>query len=164
MLPLRKKRLGELLIEAGLITEKELKKALDDQRFSNLKLGKILVWRLRCISKENLVRLLGKQHGVAGIDVFRQTVDKKAPKLIPKRLAEKHKILPIGLIRDGGIIKLAVATFNPSDIATLDELAFVSSYPVFPVFAEEEDLVVAIISLSQETVFGVDATRIATSK
>ena len=143
MLSLREKRLGELLIEAGLITEKELEKALDDQRFSNRKLGEVLV-RLKYISEENLIRFLAKQHGAVGIDVFRQTVDEKALKLIPKRSAQKHRILPIGFIKDGGVIKLAVATSNPNDIATLDEVAFVSGYPVFPVFAKEEDLVVAI--------------------
>ncbi len=89
MLSLRRRRLGELLIEAGLITEKELKRALDDQRFSKLKLGKVLVWRLRCISSENIIRFLVKQQDAVAIEAFGQTVNEKVLKIDTRTLGRE---------------------------------------------------------------------------
>lgn len=99
---MRRKRLGELLVEAGFIRTEQLNHALKEQKINNEKLGKTLM-RLGYITEDTLIEFLSKQHGTPSINLYKEVIDKKAVDLIPRDVAEKYKVIPVGFKSQGGI-------------------------------------------------------------
>jgi type IV pilus assembly protein PilB len=135
-----RKRLGESLLEAGLISAEELNHALTlkTQKFQLEKIGRILV-HLNYISEDTLVEFLGKQHNTRGINLLKAVVNEKAVNTIPKTIAEKYQAIPIGFTNDK-VKKLVVAMANPTNLETIDTLTFLSGHCIEPVYAREEDI------------------------
>jgi type IV pilus assembly protein PilB len=125
-------RLGEVLVREGLITKDQLSKALQEQTQSGMRLGYCLV-KLGYIDENELTRLVARQHRMPAVDLARFEVDQRIIKLIPNDLATKHLILP--LKRDGRTLTVAMA--DPSNIAVIDDLKFITRYDIFPVLAGE---------------------------
>jgi type IV pilus assembly protein PilB len=134
-----KKRLGELLVEAGLISREKLNYALIVHKNSSEKLGQT-VMRLGYITEDILLEFLGKQHGTSSINLYKEVFDERVVNVIPRSVAEKYKALAVGFKLDGRIEKLIVAMANPSDLEVVDILAFTTGYIIKPIFAREEDL------------------------
>jgi type IV pilus assembly protein PilB len=138
---MNKKRLGESLLDAGLITKKQLEYALDQQwRNCNLgKLGQILLG-LKCIDEDTLIEFLSKQYGTPGINLLKQKIDEKAIYMIPRETAEKYNVIPVGFKLQGTKKRLIVAMTNPLDLKVIDNISFISGYGIEPIYAREEDL------------------------
>jgi type IV pilus assembly protein PilB len=136
---MRKKRLGELLVEAGLINTKQLNQALEIQKNSGEKLGQVLS-RLGYTTMDTLVEFLSKQHGVRGIDLGKELIDENVIGLIPKHVAKKYKVIPVKFKTEGRLKKLVVAMADPSNLEVVDAITFISGYSVEPVFIREESL------------------------
>ena len=125
-------RLGETLVREGLINKEQLSRALQEQTQSGMRLGYCLV-KLGYIDENELTRLVARQHRMPAVDLARFEVDQRIIKLIPNDLATKHLILP--LKRDGRTLTVAMA--DPSNIAVIDDLKFITRYDIFPVLAGE---------------------------
>lgn len=138
---MNRKHLGELLVEAGLITKKQLEYALDQQwrNFNLEKLGQILI-SLKCIDEDTLIESLSKQYGTPGINLLTQRIDEKVLYLIPREIAEKYKVISVGFRIKGMIKRLVVAMANPLHIEAIDAISFITGYGIEPIFAREEDL------------------------
>jgi len=136
---MERKRLGESLIEAGLINREQLNLGLNEQIKSRQKLGQVLI-RLGFITVDTLIKFLAKQYGVMGVDLYKEIIDDEVQNLIPQNLIEKFQILPIGFKVEGRIKKLIVAMSNPGNIELIDNLGFITGYTIEPVYAREEDL------------------------
>lgn len=113
----KKGRIGDRLIELGLITEDQLNVALQEKKQSSKMLGTIFV-DLGFISEEILTSFLAESAGLEVFDPKHTIVDGEALKLIDKALATKHQILPIALIDN----QLRVAMSDPYDVLALDTL------------------------------------------
>lgn len=135
------KPLGELLIEAGFIDRERLNYALalKEKGLHVDRLGRILV-NLNYIDEDMLVEFLGKQHGAPGINLCKKEIDEGIINIIPKDIAEKYNIIPVGFKLVGRVKKLIVAMADPSNIDAIDTIMFITGYTVEPVFAREEDL------------------------
>ncbi len=135
-----KKKLGELLVEAGLIDELQLKAALSHQKQWGDRLGSHLVKR-GLVSEQDILSVMEKQLGLSSI-----TFDEMPPltpdiqKLIPYETAEKLTIYPVKL--SGRILE--VATSDPTDLKLFDDLGFKLGVRVQPVLAHESDIQDAI--------------------
>ena len=125
-------RLGETLVRDGLITKEQLSKALQEQTQSGNRLGYCLV-KLGYIDENELTKIVARQHRMPAVDLTRFEVDARIVKLIPSDLATKHLILP--LKRDGRTLTVAMA--DPTNIAVIDDLKFITRYDIFPVLAGE---------------------------
>jgi len=125
-------RIGELLVREGLITKDQLSRALQEQTQSGNRLGYCLV-KLGYIDENELTKLVARQHRMPAVDLTRFEVDARIIKLVPSELATKHLILP--LKRDGRTLTVAMA--DPSNIAVIDDLKFITRYDIFPVLAGE---------------------------
>jgi type IV pilus assembly protein PilB len=137
---MNRKRLGELLVEAGVIGMEQLNYALTlKQRFHSEKLGQILM-SLRYIDRDTLIEFLGKQCGVPSIDPSKEVIDEEAVYMIPMETAKKYKVLAIRFKLEGKTKKLIVAMVNPLNLKLIDTIAFITGYSIEPVFAREEDL------------------------
>ncbi|QKJ66020.1 Flp pilus assembly complex ATPase component TadA [Deefgea piscis] len=143
MLQSTKRRLGEQLIDKGLISDDQLRIALLEQRQSGLLLGKILV-DLGFLSDHVLREALSENLGQVSIDLSRVICDALAIALLPKAMAKRLLILPIGL--NPAQTKLTVAMANPNHLLQIDQLRLHTQgqFEIEVVLAAESDLIRAI--------------------
>ncbi|NLT95419.1 MAG: Flp pilus assembly complex ATPase component TadA [Clostridia bacterium] len=94
-----RKKLGDILLEANKITEDQLKYALNLQKKRGDRLGKVLVDE-GIISEKEILEVLEFQLGIPHIDLKRYDIDPKIAKIIPETLARKHNIIPINLFNN----------------------------------------------------------------
>ncbi|MCI0371858.1 MAG: type IV-A pilus assembly ATPase PilB [candidate division NC10 bacterium] len=132
-------RLGDMLVKANLVTDEQLKKALQQQESQGGRLGTNLV-KLGFISEDDITSFLSKQYGVPSINLSHFEIDGAVIKLIPGEIAQKHMIVPIN--RTGSVLTVAMA--DPSNIFTIDDIKFMTGFKVEPVVAAESSIKNAI--------------------
>lgn len=137
------KRLGELLVEGGLITPAQLQSAITHQKIARGRLGSNLV-ALGYISEEVLMDFLSHQTGVPQMDVRNVTVPPQILKLVPHRLAEQFTVLPITTKEPKSLV---LAMSDPSDLNAIDSARFASGLHIEPVVASHSALRKAISDL-----------------
>ncbi len=125
------KRLGDLLIEAKIITEQDLADAITQQRKTGELLGATLL-RMGLVSEETLMRQLQLQLGLPLVDLAEVTADEQALALVREDLARKYIALPIEV---EGRSNLTVAMADPLNVAALEDLRFHSGMFIKPVLA-----------------------------
>ncbi len=128
-------RIGDLLVREGLITKEQLEKALQEQKQSGTRVGYNLV-KLGFVNEVELTKTLARQFKMPAVDLSRFEVDPKVVKLIPGDVALKNLVLP--LTREGRTLTVAMA--DPTNIAVIDDLKFITRYDIFPVIAGEYTL------------------------
>jgi type IV pilus assembly protein PilB len=112
-----KKKLGEILVERGVIDEAQLEVAIREQRRLGGKLGRILI-DLGLVTDDELSNALGQQTGVQQVDVDKVRPTDEALALVAEELAREYEILPLRIEGDG----LVVAMANPTDISAIDRI------------------------------------------
>ena len=138
----KKKRLGDILIEAGLIDAKKLQEAIELQRVTKERLGRILV-KFGYITEEEIIRTLSHQLRIPAVDLSKEVFDKKLVLLIPQNVAENYLLVPV---RENGKF-LQVAMADPLNILAIDELTIRTKKIIDPVIASEEEIKQAIEEL-----------------
>ena len=131
----RKKRLGEMLLEAGLLTEEQLRQALGDHKKSGLKLGQFLVHQ-GILNESEIVELLSRQLKVAKYRPDKYPVDLGLSKIIPTDIAQKYQVVPL---RKKGQL-LVIAMTDPLDIKAMDTIEVLANTEVEPVICTEQEL------------------------
>ena len=126
------RRLGDLLVAEGLITEEQLTTALGEQKGSTEKLGSILL-KLNFIQEEQLIGFLSRQYGIPSITLSQLDIDPEVLKLVPAAISKKYEVLPIK--RQGTTLTLAMA--DPTNVFALDDVAFMTNLQVTPVVASQ---------------------------
>ena len=96
---IQKKRLGDILVIAGKITPYQLNQALNDQKVLGKKLGEVLIEN-GIVSEEDIIDAITTQTGIDKIDLNNIIFDKKAIKLLPQSLCEKYNLIPFGFEED----------------------------------------------------------------
>jgi len=132
-------RLGELLVKANLITDEQLKKALQQQDNSGGRLGSNLV-KLGYVSEDDITSFLSKQYGVPSINLSHFEIDPAVVKLVPPEVAQKHQVIPLN--RTGSVLTVAMA--DPSNIFAIDDIKFMTGFKVETVVASETSIKNAI--------------------
>jgi len=127
------KRLGELLLEKGLITEKQLEEALEEQKKTGKLLGRVLV-DLGFVKDEDILAVLGAQTGMEEVDLSSIDVPPQLLEKVPAPLAKAYKIVPIRM--EGNT--LVVAMGDPLNIQALDDLRFLLDCDVKGVISNEQ--------------------------
>jgi len=127
-----KKRLGEMLTEAGLITSEQLAKALENQRESRLRLGKVLV-NLGFVSELDVIRVLENQLGIRYIDLEKTVIPGEVARLIPEAVAQRHKVIPVKKTEN----RITLAMVDPLNVIAIDDVRLNTGLEVDPVIATE---------------------------
>lgn len=133
------KKLGEVLVDAGLISADQLAKALANQKVNKKRIGEIIV-DLKMASEMDIVQAISFELGVDSLDLSKAVVDPMAIQLIPEKLARKFNLLPISV--DGKV--LTVAMLDPLDFEALDDVRFATGYKVRAVATTRTELIHAI--------------------
>jgi len=137
-----KKRLGELLLESGIITEAELQAALEEQRHSRKKLGDILLSQA-LMTEHQLIEVLEFQLGIPHVTLSRYQIDSKLAQIVPEALARRYQVLPI---RAEGR-KLMVAMTDPLDLLVIDDLRMSTGFTIEPAIISQSELQLGIARL-----------------
>lgn len=132
-------KLGQLLINNNLITEEQLKNALELQRKEGGRLGSNLI-KLGFLTEEKLVAFLSKQYGVPAINLSDYKIDPSVTKFMPQEVAYKYQILPVARVG----ATLTIAMVDPSNVFAIDDVKFMTGYNVEPVVASESAIREAI--------------------
>jgi type IV pilus assembly protein PilB len=131
---MRKKRLGEILLEAGLLSETQLTQALADHKKNNLKLGQYLV-RKGIVSELDIVDQIARQLNVKKFSPAEFPLDMKLAGLIPLETANRYQVIPL---KKSGFL-LTIAMIDPMDINAMDEVEVVTNLEVEVVICTEQD-------------------------
>lgn len=135
----QKLKLGDVLVQAGVITEEQLGLSLVEQKQNNIPLGKALI-KLGFITEEKLLNSLANQLKIPYLDMQGVKISQDAIRKVPEAIARKHRIIPINI--ENGFLQLAMA--DPLNIFAIDEVTIQSGMDVTPVLAAESDIERAI--------------------
>jgi type IV pilus assembly protein PilB len=133
-----RKRLGDLLVEAGLITESQLAEALREKA-PGQKLGDALLQR-GYITEQQLIEALEFQLGIPHVSLYRYPIDPKATNLVPKEFARRHMVMPLKVEGD----RLLVAMADPMDFFAIDDLRLSTGFQIETAIASKDDILRAI--------------------
>lgn len=124
-----KKRLGDILLERGVVDALQLHSALAYQRKWGVPLGQVVVDQ-RFSTAQQVLEALALQAGMQTVDLDVQPPDANLTWLIPERVAEAHRVVPLKLEGQGGRDSvLVVAIAAPASLASLDAVKSVSGKP-----------------------------------
>ena len=138
----KKIRIGDLLVEAGAITQEELDQALAKQKEEGGRIGNVIM-EMGFISRELLITVLTTQMGIDFIELRAAKIDENVLKLVPDKMVVQYKVMPIGLDENNpNILKLAMA--DPMDLVAIDDISISSNLQVEPVLAFDDDIQDAI--------------------
>ena len=112
-----KKRIGELLVGSGAITEEELQKGLKQQKISGDPLGSTIV-KLGLLTEHDLVTILSQQLDIPYLFLENYLFDPATVKLIPEDYARHNRVIPLFQIEN----TLTIGISDPSHIDIFDEL------------------------------------------
>jgi len=115
----QQKKLGEILIEWGIISTREVAKALEHAKSKGLRIGEALM-DLKLCNETNVYKALAQQHNMEYIDLDKGSVPPNAVNLVPDDLMRKYLILPLGM--ESGKLRLAI--HDPLDFEMLEVLRF----------------------------------------
>ncbi len=140
MSPAQHKKLGELLIEARLINESQLKAALSNQRSYGGRLGSVLV-KMGFLKDIDMLKFLSKQLNLQMVDLHKIVVGQSIIDLIPADVAEKYNILPLAIKVISGKPLLYIAMSDPTNLGAIDTIQFTAGYKIQPVLALDSSLI-----------------------
>lgn len=137
-----KKRIGDLLIERGLITENELQFALDMQKQTHEKLGEVLV-KNNIVSEEDMAKTLAFQLEVDYVDLNRVNIDPELANVVMRNTARKNHLVSVQKQGDS----LYVAMDDPLNYYGIDEVRKVTKMKIVPLIATTPAVERAITNL-----------------
>ncbi len=139
----RRRRLGEILVDAGLIDDFQLRSALSDQKRWGRPLGVTLL-KLGFMNEEELVRVLSRQLDVPIVDLHDKRISAEALSALSIQVAEKARCIPLFKREEHGRAVLYLGMEDPTDLSVLDDLAFRTGMEIRPVLVGPNQLTDAI--------------------
>jgi len=131
---LRKKRFGDILVEAGVITRENLKEALKEQAETKNKLGEILIAN-GVVTERQIVDFLSRHLRVRRLNLEKFTPRPELAGVLPLDLATRQQVAP--LLRKGSL--LLVASSDPTNISMADELQQITRLEIEPVICTPQE-------------------------
>ena len=130
-----KRKLGEILVAAGKITEEQLNYVLSKQGTIGKKLGQILVDE-KMVSEDDMINAIVAQTGIQKVDLSEVELDKKAIKMVSQNLCQKHDLAPFGFNQS----KIKVALADPLNIFAIDDVSISTGLDVEVYIARIKDI------------------------
>lgn len=138
----KKLRLGDVLVNSGVITEEELKKGLERQKNSGRKLGETLVDE-GFATEENIAKALSSQLHYDMIDLQNVSIEEDVLSLVPASVLKKYKAIPFEYSPDNMNV-LRVAMSDPMDMTAMDDINIITNLQVEPVVATMRSVMLAL--------------------
>ncbi|NOZ63443.1 MAG: type II secretion system ATPase GspE [Caldiserica bacterium] len=122
-----KKRLGEILLESGVIDESQLKEALKIQKERGGLLGDVLV-SLGYVSEDNLAKSLSEHLGLKLVDPLSYDINPEVLAIVPEQVARKYNLIPLD--KEGNTLYVAMS--DPLNIYAIEELKSLTGLIIRP--------------------------------
>lgn len=135
----KRKLFGQILLEKNLVSEDQIKDALEIQKINGKPLGDVLV-DLEFATSNRIIETLSDYLGMEIVNIEDVDFNQEVLDQIPHSIAQLYRIIPIAF--EGSTI--TVAQQDPLDIQQIDDLRFILKHNVKPVLVEREDVVTAI--------------------
>ena len=132
---IEKRRLGNILVNAGKITSFQLQEALKIQKSLGKKLGEILV-DSNIITEDDIIEAIEQQTGIKKVDLNLIQFNRKAISLIPENLCKKYTLIPFGFENN----KIKVALADPLNIFAIDDVAISTGFEIESFISRKEDI------------------------
>lgn len=129
-------KLGEMMVESGLINKEQLLMALKSQRSMGGKLGENLVRVGAVLDEEEIASFVARQMNLGRIALSDIELDEETVRMIPEDLALKYTVIAVS--RTNKV--LTVATSDPKNVYVLDAIKFITGCAVKPVVAAESQI------------------------
>jgi type IV pilus assembly protein PilB len=130
-----KRRLGEILVKSGILTEEKLGQALENQKKTDLKLGQYLI-RQGLVQEKQIIDLISDQLNIRKYQLNDFPLDLELIRYIPIEIAQKNQVVPLKL--KGKLLTIAIV--DPLDIQILDSLEKLTNLEVEPVICSEVEI------------------------
>ena len=139
------KRIGEILLERGLITQKQLEQALARQQTRGGLVGELLI-ELGFVTEEVVALALTAQYGFPYIQLENYEIDDGVTKLIPEHVARQYMLIPIDRIGNA----LTVAMADPSNTQAVEDIEMLTNCVVQTFVSTPSDIQHAIARYYQQ--------------
>ena len=124
------KRLGDLLIAAGTITQEELEKGLALQKGTKDRLGTVLISN-GIITEDQLIEALQMQLGIEFIDLTKGSIPTELAQVLPKNIAKQYQVVPVRVLKD----ELYLAMADPMNFYAIEEVRKAVRRKIVPMIA-----------------------------
>ncbi len=128
-------KLGQILVNSGVLTEEKLQQALEQQKNSKMRLGEILISN-EYLTEMQIIRSLEQQLSIPYLDLTSVTIDPTLSALLPEELARSTHAAPVK--RESSVLTLAVE--DPLDYNGINNIAIYTKLKINPVIAEREKI------------------------
>jgi type IV pilus assembly protein PilB len=131
-----RRKLGELLIESGLLTVDKLSDALEVQKREGKRLGEVLI-QMRIISEEEMAFALAMQLKIPFIDLRDYTIENDVMDSIPKEVCQKFVCIPVAI--NNNILDVTMA--DPLNLNLMKDLQFITGYNIQPAISTPSQII-----------------------
>jgi type IV pilus assembly protein PilB len=131
------KRIGDVLVEMGVLTQEQIDEVLVEQRVSHQRIGDIALAK-GWVTKRNLMEALARRLGLRYLDLGEIRVDPIATALVSEKDARRYSAVPVSFVDEHTLL---VAMADPSNIVAIDDLRILTGYDIEPAIASAEDIV-----------------------
>lgn len=138
----KKVRVGDLLVEKGLITDTQLMQALSEQKRTGQKIGRVLT-TLKFVPEETLLKCLADYFNYPFIDLNRYRINADVVRVLPEALARRFRCILLADEHDGYLVGMS----DPTDLMVMDDLQRQLKRPVLPAFISEDSLLATLDSI-----------------
>jgi len=129
-----RRRLGDLLVDAKVITEEQLQDALS-RKESGERLGDVLI-RDHLVTEQTLIEVLEFQLGIPHVSLGQFPIDPDIIQLVPKEIAKRYLLVPLRKEKN----KLFIAMADPMDYFAIEEVRMLTGFKVEPCIATKQDI------------------------
>lgn len=146
--------IGEMLVQRGLISESQLRQALEHQSQKGHKklLGEVLI-DLKFVNEQQVLEVIAEGYEVPFMTQTARIADPKVIELLPREFLEEHKVLPLFLVR--GVLTVAIS--EPANLYLVEEVQRLTGYEVQIVASTNAELEASLQSyLPSANVFVID--------
>lgn len=137
-----KKRIGDILVEEGILTEEQLEEALKAAKAENKKIGEAIT-DLGFATEQDIAEALSSQLGFEYVNLSSVHIPDNVLSLINESVLRKHLMIPYAFVPNT-INQVKVAMVDPMDMSAIDDFSIVTNLLVVPSVATTRDILIAI--------------------
>lgn len=137
----KKLRLGDVLVNSGIITDEQLEKALEFQKGTGRKLGEVLIDE-GIVSDEAITKALSSQLGIEMVDLRNISIPEDILGLVPSNVLKKNKMIPFEYGDNLNVIRVAMV--DPMDMNAQDDISIITNLQVEAVAATNQSVMLAL--------------------
>lgn len=138
----RRIRIGDLLLQQGIITQQQLDTALQEQKIRGAKLGETLL-ALGYVTQEEFANILCEQLGIESVDLHAVGLEDAAIRLVSEDIMKKYSAVPFAIdSKNANLLKVAMA--DPMNLVAMDDIALITNMEIKPYFATTSEIAIQL--------------------